>query len=108
MPKKSTSQISAADRALAAVSYIWILWLISMVLGGHNEFVSRHAKQGLVLFIAEIVLMALSIIPLLGWLIGFLGFIAAVIAALTGLVRAWRGEDWEIPFIGQFSSRINI
>lgn len=105
---KSKKEISQTDRILAAVSYIWVLWLIGMILGGNNEFVLRHAKQGLVLFIAEILLMALAVIPFLGWLIGFVGFVAAVIVSLLGIMHAWRGEEWEIPFIGNFSSRITF
>jgi len=107
MPKIK-KEISQVDRVLAAVSYVWVLWLIAMVLGGNNEFVLRHAKQGLVLFIAEVLLMALAIIPFLGWLIGFVGFVAAVIVSLLGIMHGWKGEEWEIPFIGIFASKISI
>ena len=105
---KFKGEISQMDRFLAAGSYIWVLWLIGMVLGGNNEFVLRHAKQGLVLFIAEILLMALAAIPFLGWLIGFVGFVAAVVVSVMGIMHAWHGKEWEVPFIGIFASRINF
>ena len=105
---KIKKEISQTDRILAAVSYVWVLWLIGMILSGNSEFVLRHSKQGLVLFVAEILLMALAVIPFLGWLIGFVGFVGAVVVSLLGIMHAWRGEDWEIPFIGSFSSRITF
>lgn len=105
---KMKKEISQMDRGLAAISYIWVLWLIAMVLGGQNEFILRHAKQGLILFIAEILIMALAIIPILGWLIGFIGFIASLVFTVLGFMHAWKGEEWELPVIGAFANRLNF
>jgi len=95
-------------RLLAGISYLWILCLLPIVLGVKNKFVRYHAKQGLGLFIAEIILWIISVIPVIGWLIGFLTFILAIIFSVTGLVKALSGEIWRVPFIGKISEKIKI
>lgn len=96
------------NKALAAVSYIWILCLLPIIVGTKSKFAMHHAKQGLVLFIAEIALWIVSIIPVIGWLIGFIGFILAIIVSILGIVKALAGEYWQIPYIGKFADKIKL
>ena len=90
-----------SDRLLAALSYVWVLFIIPFVLGHNKPFVYRHAKQGMALFIFELILAIVSWIPILGWIIGLIGWFAVVIVAIVGIAHALSGKDYEIPVIGK-------
>lgn len=92
---------SDSDRLFAALSYVWILFLIPFVWGHNKPFVYRHAKQGIALFIFEIVLSLIAWIPLLGWAIGIIGWFFVVVVAIIGIAHALAGKDYEIPVIGK-------
>ncbi len=80
------------ERMWAVIGYLWALSIV-VVLLRRNKFVHDHAKQGLLLFIGEI----LVFIPVFGWLI----FLVSILLALVGIIKAWNGEDWKVPFIGE-------
>ena len=67
----------------AIISYVSFLCIITLILKRNNKFALYHARQGLVLFVLEVAAFILSIIPLLGWLIGIFGY------ALFLLVSLW-------------------
>jgi uncharacterized membrane protein len=96
------------SKVLAILSYFWVLCLLPFVLNIKDEFVIKHAKQGLVLFIAEIALYAIAIIPVLGWFISTIGSILAVVVAVIGIMKAASGQEWEIPYIGKYGKKINL
>lgn len=98
MTKKTYSD---SERLFAALSYVWILFLIPFVWGHSKPFVYRHAKQGIALFIFEIVLSLIVWIPLLGWAIGIIGWFFVVVVAIIGIAHALAGKDYEIPVIGK-------
>jgi uncharacterized membrane protein len=92
--------IKDGDRLMAALSYVWILFVIPFVLGHHKPFVYKHAKQGMALFILEIVLLAIGWFPIVGWIIAFAGWLFVVVTAVLGIGYALSGKPYEIPFIG--------
>ena len=87
---------------LAALSYINVLCLIPLLLKPNDEYVRFHAKQGLLLFVVEIVGLVLTLIPVLGQLL----FISFVIVSLIGVYKALQGEKWRIPILYKYSQRI--
>lgn len=90
-----------ANKLMAAIGYIWILCLIPLLLKRDSKFAQAHAKQGLVLFIVEVVG---SIVPILGWLL----VVAAVVAAVIGFVKAIQGEFWPIPGVEAALRKLNF
>ncbi len=107
MPKFEEKDI-AENKLIAALSYLWILFLIPMLLKKESAFASWHAKQGLVLFIFEIIVSVIGIVPILGWLVSFVGMIFAVIVSLLGIVKAVGGQGYEVPWIGQYAKEFKI
>ncbi|MFA7663150.1 MAG: DUF4870 domain-containing protein [Patescibacteria group bacterium] len=95
-------------KIFAILSYFWVLCLLPFILNVKDEFVIKHAKQGLVLFIAEIALYIIAIIPILGWFISIVGSLLAIVISLAGIMKAASGQTWEIPFIGKYASKINL
>jgi len=88
---------------LAALSYLWALCLIPL-LGSKDEFVKFHARQGFVLFVIEVVLTLVIWIPVIGFLLGLVVGIVAII----GFIKALNGGRWEIPYVYNLSKKIKI
>ena len=86
------------------MSYIWILCLIPLLTKRDSKFAMFHAKQGLVLFIAELVVSLLFFIPFLSWLL----WILLVIVSIIGVIKAYSGEWWKIPYAYDLSQKINL
>ena len=90
------------DKLFGILSYIGILWLVGL-LAGKTEFAKFHANQGLVLFIAGIIIGAASAIPIVGWfIIAPVGSIATLVFAIMGIVNAAQGQMKPLPLIGKF------
>ncbi len=89
---------------LAALSYISFLFIIPLFLKRNNKFVQSHAKQGLVLFIAEIGALFIMWIPLVNLIV----WLALVAVAVIGISKSLKGEEWEIPYIGRYASKFDI
>ena len=92
------------NKLLAAVSYIWILFLIPLLSKRHSKFAQFHAKQGLVLFLAELVISLFAWVPLIGQLL----IIVAIIISVLGFIKAYNGEWWQAPFIYKWSEKFKI
>lgn len=112
MPKKQTPKVtgpipSKTEKIVAAISYIWLLSLL-VVIFRKSEFERFHAKQGLVLAIAGFVFTIAAGVPLLGWLVSFIGTIIVILLAVSGLLHALQGEYFEVPFIAKYARKIKL
>jgi len=85
---------------MAALSYVWIISIVMLIIKKDDEFVKFHAKQGLILFIASFI----GVIPFIGWII----WIVVVVLDIVGFIKALSGERYKIPVIGDISSKINV
>lgn len=101
-PKKGQKNI------LAIISYIGILCLVPILMKEKDEFVKFHAKQGLVLFIAEVATLLISWIPILGWFIGFIFWIIWLVLSLMGIINAVGGKQVPLPVIGKFAKKFKF
>lgn len=92
------------NKGIAVLSYISLLFLVPLLMAKQSKFAQFHAKQGLVLFVAEIALSIVGGILHLGGLAGLLGLIVSIYCIL----QAWEGKYWEIPYVGQYAKKINL
>src|SRR5690349_10251790 len=83
--KKEINKIPSTtdNNLLAAVSYVWLLSIVMLIIKKDDEFIQFHAKQGVILLIAT----ALAFIPGIGWLVWFF----AVVGMVVGFMHAWQG-----------------
>jgi len=96
------------NKFLAAISYIPLLFIVTFAVAPNSEFAKAHAKQGLILFIVEVINGVLSLIPAIGFIFKYLGGAILFIVAVVGFVYAITGNYWKIPFIGDISEEIKI
>ena len=57
----------ADNKAVAALSYISILFLVPLLLKKDSPFAKAHAKQGLILFLFEVVVSFLPMLNMILW-----------------------------------------
>ena len=107
---KGDQQSSKKDEKdlLAILSYFGILFLIPMLAGKDNEFNQFHAKQGLVLFIAEIITAMFAWVPIIGWIGALLLYIVWFVFFIMGIINVLNGQKKELPLIGQLTEKFNI
>ncbi len=87
------------NKVFAALSYLGILVLIPLLVKKDSKFAMEHAKQGLVLFIIEMILWVINFIPVLGQILWIVVGIVLLIVSLMGLIYALQGKFWKIPFV---------
>lgn len=96
---------------MAAISYLGILCLIPLIFAKDSAFAQYHAKQGVILAIVGIVLQlirnVLWTIPFGGALVS-VGFLVLFIASIMGIVKAFRGEKFEVPYISEWAAKIHF
>ena len=93
---------------LALSSYLGFFCIAPILIKEKDEFVKFHAKQGIGLFIVEIVsCMIFGIIPLF-WLFGGLIMIFWLSLNLIGITNVLNGKKKKLPIIGKFSDKFNI
>lgn len=108
-----------APNIAALLCYICmpITSIIFIVLEKANADVRFHAWQGTILGVGYIVvLIALQILSaILGYIIGVLGAlvgicipivaIATLVLWIICMVKAYQGERWKIPYIGDYAAK---
>jgi len=100
----STDPDVETNKTVAALSYVWILCLVPLLGKRNSKFAQFHAKQGLVLFIIELVANLLFWFPLFGQLLA----LTLIIVSVMGVIKTLNGEWWEIPYVYEWSKKINL
>ena len=117
------------NKVFALLSYIGPLFLVPVLAAPKSKYARVHANQGLVLFLAELIIYLplrllewcndylfnvllekvfngwLNIVPAsTGFVVDAIGFCAgalALILAVIGVINAFQGKANELPFIGK-------
>lgn len=106
--EKKESKEVLDGKAYALLSYLWILCLIPLLLKKENKFALFHAKQGLVLFLGELVVGFVGIIPFIGWAILFFGTLLFGILSMAGVVQVLMGNYWKMPVVCDIAEKIQF
>ncbi|KPJ71131.1 hypothetical protein AMJ52_09025 [candidate division TA06 bacterium DG_78] len=94
----------------AFIGYWGILFLVPLLGKKDNKFAVFHGKQGMILFIAWVVIVwILGFIPIIGWFIlRPIGGLLCLALAIIGMVKSLQGEYWKMPVLGDIAEKINI
>ena len=74
------------------VAYVTWVGLLIAFIAGDRENSKFHLNQALVIWLVGF----LSVIPIVGWIIG----IAAFVLAVMGFISAVNGEEKPLPIVG--------
>ena len=97
---------------MIVLAYLWILALVPLLVEKDDEEVQWHAKHGLVLLVAEIIMwIALSIVSSIP-LFGFIGcaifpivWLGTLILHIVCIVKGVGGSRFMIPGVSQYASK---
>ncbi|MHB8129832.1 MAG: DUF4870 domain-containing protein [Mobilitalea sp.] len=89
------------NKTIAGLAYI--IFFLPLLACPDSKYGRYHANQALILFIASVGgSIVLSIIPIIGWLLLPVLFIAVTVFAIIGLINGLGGKAKELPLIGKF------
>ena len=108
MAEKTKDKEITEGKFFAVISYVSFLCVVTLLLRKDNKFALYHGKQGLVLFVVEVVCFFVVAVPLLGPLTSSLGFLLALLASLWGIFKAYEGVYAKIPFVTEIASQITL
>ncbi|MBM4402464.1 MAG: hypothetical protein FJ044_04430 [Candidatus Cloacimonetes bacterium] len=89
------------ENLMAALSYLWLLSVVILLVKKDSDYIKFHAKQGLVLFLASIVFW---FIPVLGWMFQ----LVIAIGVVVGFIKALGGERFPLPLVADLAKKINL
>jgi uncharacterized membrane protein len=109
MPKHTERTSTGFDANLAAaLSYLvgFVTGIIFLVLEKENRFVRFHALQSTLLFLGLVLLnVVLNVVPLLGFLLSvFVLLPVSAVLWLWMMFKAYQGEEFKLPMIGQIAA----
>ena len=84
------------NKALAALSYLSVLFAIPYIFTPQDRFAKYHAKQGLKLFIFGIIADVVGALTGFGWIVTLL----RLYMIYKGMTNALNGRREPLPWIG--------
>lgn len=107
-PSAPPSGVSNA-RILAVLAYLGgvISGVVLLIVEKHDRFVRFHAMQSVVTFLGVLVVrLALAGLSVIGAVL-LLPFVVAVVGLWIFLmVKAWHGESYKLPYVGDFAEHL--
>lgn len=92
------------NKLVAILSYVGILFLIPLLLKKDSKFTQFHAKQGMLVFLGEIVGFLTT--PMFG--LGVLINLAMIILSIIGISNVLSGKTKKLPLLGDWADKFNI
>ena len=87
----------------AALSYVlgWLTGIVFLLIE-KDPFVRFHAMQSIITFG---ILTLLSFVPVVGWILSPLVMIVGFVLWLVLIFKAYQGEEFKLPVIGEFAKK---
>jgi uncharacterized membrane protein len=105
---KKGSGSNLPKNTAAALSYLvgLVTGIIFLSIEKKNAFVRFHAKQSIALSVVWLGgWIVLTIIPVIGWVILPLWTLLMFVLWLVAIVKAWQGEKFKLPVIGDLAGQ---
>jgi uncharacterized membrane protein len=103
------AQSGLSETAAGALAYVTIIpAIIFLLIEPYNKssFIRFHAWQCIFLGIAGFAIQViLGAIPVIGWVILPIAAVGILILWIMALLKALKGERYELPVIGKFASK---
>lgn len=105
--KEDEQKKTEEGKAAAILGYIPFMCFVPLIKMKDNPFAVNHGKQGLILFVIEI-LAVLFLLPKISDFFWSAVIILCVILALVGILNAVQGKSFKIPYIGDWADKMRI
>lgn len=101
--KKTSGGTGLPKNTAAALAYVlgWLTGIV-MLLIEKDPFVRFHAMQSIITFG---LLTIVSLVPVIGWALSPLVMIVGFILWLVLIFKAYQGEKFKLPVIGEFAEK---
>ena len=96
------------DNVAGMLAYVTIIpAIIFLVMAPYNTkpFVRFHAFQCIGLAICWFALGFIWIVPILGWIVGGIGFLVLLVCWIMSIVKASQGSYFKLPVISDFAAK---
>ena len=100
------------ENVAGALCYIlgWITGIVFFLLEKENRFVRFHAMQSIVTFLPLTIIIwiiqgLLFWVPVISWAILSLIWILTLILWLVLMIKAYQGELYKLPIVGDFAEK---
>jgi uncharacterized membrane protein len=104
--QKTVLGISQNLEAVLCYVFGWITGIIFLLLEKENKFVRFHAMQSIVTFLAVLVIsMVVGLIPVIGFLATVLIGPLSIILWLYLMYKAYLGEKYKLPWVGDWAEK---
>lgn len=100
------------NKAVAALSYFSLLFLVPLLFRRKSYFSRVHAKQGLAMFVFEMLIVVFSpllyAIPFLGSFFVWSFYLFGIIFCICGIALALNERSFTVPVLGKYFARLKI
>jgi uncharacterized membrane protein len=101
-------EVDQTDIALATLAYVPVLCLVSVIHPKREDFVAFHTRQGLCLFLLELVAAAVFFIPVIGPVLALVVAVGCTAVSVLAIRTVRKRGRWAIPLLATVSEHINI
>ncbi|MBF0456215.1 MAG: hypothetical protein HQL72_15535 [Magnetococcales bacterium] len=99
-------EAGVGSQIMAAMSYLGILALVPLVVNRRDSYVAFHARQGIILWIWEVLAVFSLAVPVVGRVFFQTSSLFCFVLSVVGLVSVLLGKAWRFPLIGQWAQRL--
>ena len=107
--EKSSSGLDQNVAGLLCYLFGFVSGLIFLLIEKENKFVRFHAIQSIgfniLVIVVWIINIILAFIPVLGWILIILLWIGMFILWILLMFKAYKGEKFKLPIIGNFAEK---
>jgi uncharacterized membrane protein len=97
-----------SENVASGLAYITIIPAIIFLIVepyNRNKNIKFHAFQCIGLAITMFACGVIMIIPILGWIVGILGYLTTAVMWLICVIKAFGGGRFKVPVIGNFAEK---
>lgn len=97
---------AVSSRILAVMSYLGVLSLVPLVMNRDDPYVQFHARQGVILWMWEVLAIYTLLIPAVGSFFFRFSSLACLVLSVVGVLSVLLGRAWKFPILGNWASRL--
>ncbi|MBF0588385.1 MAG: hypothetical protein HQL53_04590 [Magnetococcales bacterium] len=104
--RKIFRRVGTSSQIMSGMSYLGILSLIPLILSRDDAFVQFHARQGVLLWIWEVLAIYSLVLPGVGKIFFQTSSFLCFFLSVVGLASVMLGRAWRLPFVGNLAQRL--